>query len=73
MVMAGMKKKRVQKATLKNDWRLASPAKKISDPYSQVKNPLKPRKRTSRIYAMRESKKEASSRLAMTQTGDIRY
>jgi len=43
MVRAGIKKKSVQKAMLKNTSRLACPAKNISEPKSQVKKPLKPK------------------------------
>jgi hypothetical protein len=61
MVRAGMKKKRVQYANIKKALRLACPTRNTSEPNSQVKNPLIPRNRTSRMYAIRESKNDRNS------------
>jgi len=49
MVSAGMKKKRVQYAMEKKDWRVAWFIKKTSDPWIQVKKPLNPRKTTIKM------------------------
>jgi hypothetical protein len=65
MVRPGIKKNKVQNAILKNDPRLACLMKKISEPKNQVKKPLNPRKAMIMIYAMRELKNVASSRLVM--------
>jgi hypothetical protein len=67
IVRAGMKKKRVQYAMPKNSRRLACPIRKISEPEIQVKNPLKPRKRTIMMMATSESKEEFNSRLVIVQ------
>jgi hypothetical protein len=57
MVMAGIKKKRVQKLMPKNTCRSACPLKKTFPAlYSQVKKPLKPRKMIINNWAMSESK-----------------
>jgi hypothetical protein len=49
MVRAGIKKNKVQYEMLKKGINVACLIKKISLPYIQVNNPLKPKNRTSRM------------------------
>jgi len=63
-----MKKKSVKYAIEKNGWSVACPMKNISEPNSQVKNPLIPRNTTMKMYDTNESKNELSSLFEIIQT-----
>jgi hypothetical protein len=67
-----MKIKRLQYAeNEKKSDKVAWPIRKILLPNSHVKNPLNPRNKAKRTYAISESKNEFSSRFVIIQIGSI--